>query len=189
MTVRFQHDQKTNSVYFITFTCHQWRNLFTITNTFDAVYKWFDSLYEKKIYVTGYVIMPNHVHVLLHFPQMPKSLNIIIGNAKRFMAYEIIKRLEANKETGLLEELYEGVKKNERKKGQRHKVFEDSFDAKECYSTEFIVQKLDYIHKNPVSKKWQLVNDYTDYKHSSAAYYERGIKNYNKLIHINEILL
>ena len=101
MTVRFQHDQKTNSVYFINFTCHQWRNLFTITNTFDAVYKWFDSLYEKKIYVTGYVIMPNHVHVLLHFPQMPKSLNIIIGNAKRFMAYEIIKRLEANKETGL----------------------------------------------------------------------------------------
>ena len=25
MTVRFQHDQKTNSVYFITFTCHQIR--------------------------------------------------------------------------------------------------------------------------------------------------------------------
>ena len=123
------------------------------------------------------------------FSSNAKIAEYYYWHAKRFMAYEIIKRLEANKETGLLEELYESVKKNERKKGQRHKVFEDSFDAKQCYSTEFIVQKLDYIHKNPVSKKWQLVNDYTDYKHSSAAYYEKGIKNYNKLIHINEILL
>jgi len=35
--------------------------------------------------------MPNHVHALLYVPEMKKSLNIIIGNAKRFMAYEIIK--------------------------------------------------------------------------------------------------
>jgi hypothetical protein len=46
--------------------------------------------------------MPNHVHALLYFPQMPKSLNTVIGNAKRFMAYEIIKRLEEEKENKLL---------------------------------------------------------------------------------------
>ena len=40
-----------------------------------------------------------------------------------------------------------------------NKVFEDSFDAKECYSEEFIFQKLQYIHLNPVSKKWNLVSD------------------------------
>jgi len=49
------------------------------------------------------------------------------------------------------------VKKREHKKGQIHKVFEDSFDAKECHSNEFIFEKLDSIHHNPVSKKWQLV--------------------------------
>ena len=65
------------------------------------------------------------------------------------------------------------MKKGEKKKGQRHKVFADSFDAKECYSNEFVYQKLEYIHKNPVSKKWQLVNDYTDYPFSSAAFYEK----------------
>jgi len=137
----------------------------------------------------GYVIMPNHLHVLLYFPEMPKSLNILIGNAKRFMAYEIIKRLEADKYFELLEELYHSVKKGERKKGQRHKVFADSFDAKECYSNEFVYQKLEYIHKNPVSKKWQLVTDFTEYPNSSAAFYEKGIKNYDKLLHVNEILL
>ena len=75
----------------------------------------------------------------------------------------------------------------ERKRGQIHKVFEESFDAKECRSRKFIMQKLDYIHKNPVSKRWQLVNDFTEYPHSSARFYEKGIKRYDKLIHIAEV--
>jgi REP element-mobilizing transposase RayT len=92
------HDQNQNSFYFITFTCYKWLHLFKEANTYDTVYKWFHHLYNNRIYVTGYVIMPNHVHVLLYFPQMPGSLNSIVGNAKRFMAYEIIKRLEEKKE-------------------------------------------------------------------------------------------
>jgi hypothetical protein len=84
--------------------------------------------------------------------------------------------------------LHGGVKKREAKKGQIHKVFEDSFDAKDCYSEAFIFQKLQYMHLNPVSKKWSLVNDFTDYEHSSASFYERGIKNYQKVVHINDAL-
>lgn len=137
----------------------------------------------------GYVIMPNHLHVLIYFPEMHNSLNSIIGNAKRFMAYEIIKRLETAKQFEMLEDLYHAVKKGERKKGQRHKVFEESFDAKECFSNEFVYQKLNYMHKNPVSKRWQLVADFTDYPHSSASFYEKGIKSYDKLLHVNEILM
>ncbi len=93
--------------------------------------------------------MPNHVHALLYFPQMPKSLNSLIGNAKRFLAYEIIKQLEQKKENQLLDILHGGVKKREAKKGQIHKVFKENFDAKDSHSSEFIFQKLVYIHKNP----------------------------------------
>lgn len=49
------------------------------------------------------------------------------------------------------------------------------------------MQKLDYIHKNPVSKRWQLVEDYTEYKFSSAGFYEKGIVSYDKILHISEI--
>lgn len=73
-----------------------------MADAYDTVYKWFDHLLKNNIYVTGYAIMPNHVHVLLYFPQMPKSLNTIIGNAKRFMANEIITRLEERKKTNCL---------------------------------------------------------------------------------------
>jgi REP-associated tyrosine transposase len=52
-----------------------------------------------------------------------------------------------------------------------------------------VYQELDYMHKNPVSKKWQLVNDFTDHLYSSASYYEKGIKQYDKLLHVNEVLL
>ena len=142
MPVRFQHDQQPTTIYFVTFTCYKWLSLIQETNTYDGVYKWFDSLYSHNIYVTGYVIMPNHVHALLYFPEMPKSLNTVIGNAKRFLAYEIVKRLEEMKANSLLDTLHAGVKKRERKKGQIHKVFEDSFDAKECHSTKFILQNL-----------------------------------------------
>jgi hypothetical protein len=38
------------------------------------------------------------------------------------------------------------------------------------------------------SKKWNLVNDFTDYKHSSASFYEIGIKKHERIVHINKAL-
>src|SRR5687768_10663225 len=104
MPVRFQHDQLDNCHYFITFTCFKWKWLFDISDEYKAVYKWFDCLYEKLIRVTGYVIMPNHAHALLYFPNMPKSLNTVIGNGKRYIAYDIVKSLEKKNDILLLEE-------------------------------------------------------------------------------------
>ena len=126
-----EHNTHNGGIYFITFTCYKWKPLLEITNSYDAVYKWFDYLAGKGCAIIGYVIMPNHLHALIHLPVGIKNLNTIIGNGKRFMAYEIIGRLEEQKEETLLQELYHGVKKRERKKGQRHRVFEESFDAKE----------------------------------------------------------
>ncbi len=68
--------------------------------------------------------------------------------------------------------LKKGVEKGERRKGQVHRMFESSSDIKPCYSRWFIEQKLDYIHFNPVSGKWNLVDDHVRYPHSSARFYE-----------------
>ena len=187
MSVRYQHDQQDNSHYFVTFTCYQWLPLFQITNAYDCVYKWFDSLHKKEIRVTGYVIMPNHIHVLLYFPEMKQSLNTVIGNAKRFIAYEMIKRLKKEKQYEILEKLAAGVNNREKKKGQLHKAFEESFEAKECRSAKFIFQKLNYIHRNPVSGKWQLTKDFVDYPYSSASFYETGVGIYDKILHVGEV--
>jgi hypothetical protein len=36
--------------------------------------------------------------------------------------------------------------------------------------------------------RWQLVNDFADYEYSSASFYEKGIKKYENLVHINDAL-
>ncbi|MCF8326258.1 MAG: hypothetical protein K9I84_14970 [Leadbetterella sp.] len=164
--------RETNALYFVTFTCYRWLPLFEITNLYDNIYKWFHYLKTKEIKICGYVIMPNHIHLLIFLPENAPELMLVIGNAKRFMAYEIGKRLKNRQD--ILDILESGVKPPERKKGKLHQVFEESYDAKECFSNEFIEQKLSYIHKNPISGKWKLADTYIDYPHSSARFYETG---------------
>jgi len=157
------------SLYYITFTCFNWLPLFQLTNAYDVVYKWLNYLKEKhNIQTTAYVIMPNHLHSILFFPTPNFSLNKIISNAKRFMAYEIIKRLKETNQTAILEQLQSAVTKKEKQKGQLHKVFEESFDAKSIDNRKFFLQKLNYIHLNPVRGNYKLVNDWRQYEHSSA---------------------
>ena len=160
--------------FFIIFTCHQWLHLIEKVNGYDIVYHWFDHLKSKGHYINGYVIMPNHVHVILSFIETNQSINSIIGNGKRFMAYEIIKRLKHNIEKALLEKLSNQVESKRKINKKLHEVWGLSFDWKECRSWEFVNQKLSYIHNNPCVKKWDLSNSTAEYAHSSAKFYITG---------------
>lgn len=174
MAIKFKHGDE-YAMYFCTFTCFKWLHLLEKVNAYNAVYKWFDELKKNNHHTLAFVIMPNHLHVILYFPEAGYNLNKIIGNAKRFMAYEIINLLEEKNMNKELDFLHGAVTTREAKKGQIHKVFEQSFDAKGIYTGRFLMQKLNYIHRNPVRGKWSLVSDYTDYEHSSASFYELGI--------------
>lgn len=171
MAVRIRQNQK-EAIYFVTFTCYKWIPLFEITQLYDNIYNWFRILNERNIKVLGYVFMPNHLHCLIYLPKDAPELYKIISNAKRFMAYEIVKRLTQKDNYELLERLAKGVKTKEAKNGKLHQVFEESYDAKECFSEHFIQQKLSYMHKNPVGGKWSLALDYLAYPYSSARFYD-----------------
>jgi hypothetical protein len=114
-------------------------------------------------------------------------LNKLIANGKRFLAYDIVQRLRILERNDILAMLVNGVKRNELLKGKRHQIFRLSFDARPCYDVKMIEQKLDYIHANPVMGKWQLVNDYVDYQHSSAGFYETGKRGYRNLTHYKDV--
>ena len=186
MPVKFKHSDQ-YSMYFCTFTCYNWLPLIDKTNSYDLVYNWFGILQNEKIEIVAYVVMPNHLHCILYFPAAGFDLNKIIGNAKRFMAYEIINRLEAKKDFETLSVLQSAVTEREKKKGQLHRVFKDSFDAKAIFSDRFLLQKIDYIHHNPVSGKWRLVRDFVDYEHSSASFYEEGVVKHFLPKHFRDI--
>jgi len=103
------------------------------------------------------------------------------------MAYEIIKRLTEAKNLNLLTELSGSINTSDIAKGKKHNVFEPSFDAKIIVSEKFIVQKLNYIHQNPVRGKWKLVDDYREYIHSSAGFYESDNYNGYKVTHYMDL--
>jgi hypothetical protein len=64
-------------------------------------------------------------------------LDKIVSNGKRFIAYEILKQLEEKEESKILLRLKEGLTDKDVARGQKHKVFEDSFDAKPIYNRSF----------------------------------------------------
>jgi len=174
MSTRTTHDSEA-SLFYITFTCYQWLPLFQLCNGYDCVYKWFDYLKDKyNIKTTAYTIMPNHVHCILFFPVEDYNLNKIVSNGKRFIAYELIKRLGLQGLSKILLQLKEGLTERDVAKGQKHKGFEDSFDAKPIYNRGFLLQKINYIHLNCVRGKWKLAEHWEDYEHSSARFYVKN---------------
>ena len=186
------HTQVTKTgIYFITFTCYQWLHLIKLTNGYNLVYNWFNILAANAHTINGYVIMPNHLHILLHYLYAGVSLNTIIGNGKRFMAYDIIDALEEQQENSLLTKLELAISSTARKRGKKHEVWEQSFDIKECRTEKFILQKLNYIHNNPCSAKWKLADNPIHYLHSSASFYISGkagpfpVKDYREFLKVD----
>jgi REP element-mobilizing transposase RayT len=181
-----------SGLYFTTFTCNSWLPLIDMINGYDIVYNWFDILKINGHDICGYVTMPNHIHLLMNFLSSRQSLNTIIGNGKRFMAYEIVQRLKIQKKAKTLFKLMDSLESSERKKGAKHKVWIDSFDAKQCRTEKFVMQKLSYIHNNPCSGKWNLASEIIDYPHSSAYFYiccKQGVypvKDYREFLKYEE---
>lgn len=160
-------------MYFGTFTCHQWIPLFHELNAYDLVYKWMHLAHAKGYRFLGYAIMPNHAHFIIRVPE-GGAINTVLGNGKRFMAYEMVQRLYEGGRHDPLDRLREGLRPSDLARGQKHRVFATSTDLVELFSGQMIEQKLQYIHANPVSKKWSLVPDAVEYPHSSFAFYARG---------------
>ncbi|PIR93922.1 hypothetical protein COT97_04325 [Candidatus Falkowbacteria bacterium CG10_big_fil_rev_8_21_14_0_10_39_11] len=172
MAVRYKIPFVPNNIYFITFTILGWKSVFVSDQSFSLVYKWFDYMkynYANKVY--GYVIMPNHIHLLLYISDKSPAISKLIQNAKRFFAYQLIPYLKTDNQGELIRYFSSQAKENN---GAKHKVFEDRYDSKIVVSKYFFLEKLNYIHNNPLQKRWNLVKDPEDYKYSSAANYILG---------------
>lgn len=111
-------------VYFITFTCFEWKPLIEHAKGYDLIYKWFDVLQKNGNAVLGYVIMPNHVHLLLYYKQTAQSLNTRVGNGKRFIGYDLVKRLTRQNELELLISMKEAVNAKDEERNKKHEVWQ-----------------------------------------------------------------
>jgi putative transposase len=161
-------DFQPDHLYFVTTTATSHALLFQRDIIKRLVVDSLDCLrIQKRLKLFCYVIMPNHTHLIMQFTAND-PLSDVIRDFKKVVADRLVRQLRAEKNEKALEWLAAQV---ERPDKQNHKVWEDGYNAKDIVSTEFLHQKMDYIHNNPCQPHWNLSAAPADYTWSSARFY------------------
>ena len=156
--------QNDSNVYFSTCTIVQWQCLFIEQKYFQIITNSLNYCIENKgLAVIGYVIMLNHLH-LITFNTEQTVLSDIMRDFKRFTSIQIAGQLEKDNKKLLLHIFNKAVEG--RAKSQQYKIWQDEFHPKAVYTPDFLTQKLEYIHNNPVRKG--LVQEPEQWRYSSA---------------------
>jgi putative transposase len=167
-----------NKIYFFTATIHKWLNLLIEENNQQLIIDYLKKLSDENfITVYAFVLMPNHIHFIwrqnkLNGKETPQ------GSFLKYTAHEFLKKLKASNQSFL----YEVNAAN-----KKHEIWKRDSLSIEIYSKAVAIQKLNYIHYNPVSKKWLLAKDDLDYHFSSASFYETGIDKFGFLNNIFQL--
>ena len=165
-----------HGAYFITMTIVEWIDVFTKNNQKLSI---IDSLKycmkHKGLTIFGYVIMPNHIHIICR-ADGSIGLSDILRDFKSFAAKNILKLIKEKPESRrewMLEQFTKAC--DHLTKNQKYKIWQNGNQAKEIFSTAFFYEKLEYIHNNPVEEL--LVANSEDYMFSSARNYA-DLENY-----------
>jgi REP element-mobilizing transposase RayT len=180
MTFPSFHDP--THLYFITASTIGWKQLFIKTRYINIPLNslaWMQQ--QKRFLLFAFVIMPSHLHAIIK--PVTDSIGNIIQQFGSFTAHEILKKLRDDNQKDLLD-LFQQNKRDQR---HEHSIWQD-IQAKNIYSPDVLGQKMEYIHQNPVAKKWRLVEDRANYPYSSAGYYDYGRKPIIEITDINKWL-
>jgi len=158
-------------VHFITCTVVQWVDVFTRSAYADIV---IDSLNfcitQKGLLVHAWVIMPNHLHIIVSAKDGIELSNII-RDFKKFTAGMILKAIETNpKESrkSWLLWLFKGAGA-QNSRNENYQFWQQDNHPIELGNHERKQQRLHYLHQNPV--RAGLVVEPWHYRYSSACDY------------------
>lgn len=151
-------------LHFITFTCYQRRALLGTAAVRTRAVRILAEVRERLGFALfGYVIMPEHVHLLVNEPTALPPARFV-----QVFKQRVSRQLRARKRapTGQVALPFDEGSADLRRFWQRR-----YFDFN-VYSERKFREKLDYIHMNPVREK--LVRHPRDWPWSSWTFYERG---------------
>ena len=171
----------TSDVYFFTATNFKWIKLLEEDEHKNIV---IDSLQflsdNKRVKVLGFVIMPNHIHLIWKILAPHKNEDV----QRYFLKYtaQQIKFSLIKKNSVLLDDILVNAI------DRRYQLWERNAFWFEIDNTVTLIQKLNYIHNNPLQKKWLLANYAENYYFSSAKFYIQEHLNFNFLVHYLEVM-
>ena len=169
-------------LYFVTFTVVSWLYIFTrdcyrniILNSLIFCQK------EKGLEIYAWVIMTNHIHLIIENNSKDNTLENIIRDFKTFTSKKIIREIELNnlesrKKLFLKVFLYFG-KNNLR--NSKYQFWQQHYHPIELNDSSISEQRLNYIHENPLRAGF--VDNNSDWIYSSARDYETKRKGILKI--------
>src|SRR5215217_4127446 len=150
-------------IYFYTATIHQWKPLLQTYNLEPVILDSLSYLHGKGcIKVYGFVIMPNHMHLIWEFLQN-NGKESPAASLMKYTAHEFQTTLREKNPLVLKEYMVDWS-------SRRYNFWHPKPDWFLLYKQKTIEQKLKYIHLNPMRGKWSLVSDPIDYPYSSAMF-------------------
>lgn len=120
--------------------------------------------------------MPDHIHLLI-WPKVANVITDFMRDFKRFTSGRITRQAKVEGKADWVKRFEEAGTETER---AEHKVWQDSFWEQTIYTEEFLRQKLNYLHLNPV--RVGLVQSAEEYPYSS---YRNYYLSDNQLIEID----
>jgi putative transposase len=153
--------------YFVTETIIRWFPFFANP---EVVKNILDSLEfmqkERRITLYAYVIMENHMHMVLSSERLSGEL----GDFKSFTARKIIDYYQRNGMEKILQSLSEG--KAPHKTDRKFQFWQEGSHPQQMRTREIMYQKIEYIHFNPVRRGY--VDNPVHWRYSSSRNYENG---------------
>lgn len=160
------------ATYFMTFTIVGWVDVFTRKQCCQILIDSFNYCIEHKgLILYAYVIMGSHIHILSSAEYGSKGMSAIVRDFKTFTSKKIIEWIIENPKESRREWMdivfkYHGKFNSN---NQLYQVWQQNNRPMICLTPEFTLQKLDYIHFNPVVSG--VVDHPEDYRYSSARNY------------------
>jgi REP element-mobilizing transposase RayT len=154
---------------YLTLTTVGWIDVFSRQRYRDIVIESFKYCQTHKgLHIYGYVIMSNHIHIIVHTEGY--ELSNVLRDFKKFTASSILKSIQKDPESRRewLMYLFKYYAKLDTT-NREHQFWQSDNHPIALWSQDVIWQKLDYIHLNPV--RAGIVSKPTDYIYSSAGDY------------------
>ncbi len=105
---------------------------------------------NKGLQIFGYVIMSNHLHLIVN--SVDGCLSNTIRDFKRFTSNRIIKEIKENTQESRKDWMLSRFenKAKEHKRNERYQFWTHENHAIYLYTPKFTFEKLEYLHNNPV---------------------------------------
>lgn len=163
-----------NETYFWTCTIKDWKHLLETSNYKQIVVNSLRNLVKQSlIAVYGFVIMPNHIHLILKILK-PNGKEKPSSSFLKETSHELRKDMIVNNPNALT---HFEVTESDRK----YRIWQRDPLAIYLFNINILEQKLKYIHYTPLQERWRLTKNTEDYYWSSARFYKTGIDDFNML--------